>query len=165
VILHLNLLHLVLVLGAMASVHLVLREIRRHTMRRWKLFVPPVVAVAVAMILVLFQLAAKQPAWWFAALFALGLAVGALRGATVLLDVDHTWRLVRPTSRRALLWVSLVIPVAVGLEIGGALAGPPGNIWRLVATLAAVLAAGLLAGRALALAFRLWRAPHVDLRR
>jgi hypothetical protein len=164
VILHLNLLHLVLVLGAMASVHLVLREIRRHTMRRWKLFVPPVVAVAVAMILVLFQLAAKQPAWWFGALMAFGLAVGALRGATVPLDVDHTWRLVRPTSRRALLWASLVIPVAVGLEIGGALAGPPGNIWRLVATLAAVLAAGLLAGRALALAFRLWRAPHVDLR-
>ncbi len=157
-ILHLNLLHLVLVLGAMVSVHLVLREIRRRTMRRWKLFVPPLVAVAVAMILVLFQLAARQPAWWFGTLFALGLVVGAL------LDVDHTWRLVRPTSRRALLWVSLIIPVAVGLEIGGALAGPPGDPWRLVATLAAVLAAGLLAGRALALAYRLFGAPHVDLR-
>lgn len=164
-IFHLNLLHLVLVLGAMAAVHLALREIRGRAMRPWRLFALPAVAVGLAMILVLFQLAARQPAWWFGATFAVAATVGAARGATMLLQVDQNFRLLRPTSRRALFWVTLAIPVATGFEIGGALAGSPGDPWRLVGALAMVLCAGLLAGRTAALAFRLLRAPHVDLRR
>lgn len=162
---HLNLLHLVLALGAAAAVYLALRETRGRVMRPARLGFLPLVAVALAAILLLFQLAAKQPAWMFAVTFAAGLAVGAVRGATMKLQVDQNWGLVRPTGRRALIWVSLALPFAVVLEIGGALAGPPGIPWRLAAAAVAILCAGLVVGRALALAVRLWRAPHVDLRR
>jgi hypothetical protein len=165
VIFHLNLLHLVLVVGAVAAVALALREIRGRAMRRWQLVPLPLVALLLAFILLLFQLAARQPPWPFAAALAIGLVAGAARGATLPQEVDQTFRLVRPTRRRALFWTSLVFPVAVGLEIGGTLAGPPGELWRLAGAAAAMLAAGLMAGRATALAVRLWWAPHVDLRR
>ena len=164
-IFHLNLLHLVLVLGAMTSVHLALREIRGRAMRHSHLAMLPMVATLVALILLLFQLAAKQPPWMLGAAAALGLVAGAARGATIKLEVDQNWHLVRPTSRRALFWVALAIPAAVGLEIGGALAGPPGALWRLAGAEIAVLCAGLLVGRAAVFAIRLWHAPHVDLRR
>ncbi len=164
-IFHLNLLHLVLFLGAAAAMYLALREIRGRAMRHYRLFLLPAVATLLALILLLFELAARQPPWVFGGPFALGLAVGAARGATMLLEVDQMWHLVRPTSRRALFWVSLAVPVAVALEIGGALAGPPGNLWRLAGAVLASLAAGLLGGRAAAVGVRLWRAPHVTLRR
>ena len=59
---HLNLLHLVLALGAAAAVYLALRETRGRVMRPARLGFLPLVAVALAAILLLFQLAAKQPA-------------------------------------------------------------------------------------------------------
>ena len=162
---HLNLLHLALALGAVAAVYLALRETRGRVMRHTRLGALPLVAILLALILLLFQLAAKQPAWMFAVPFAAGLAGGGVRGATMKLQVDQNWHLVRPTGRRALIWVSLAFPVAVALEIGGAVAGPPGKPWRLAAAEVAILCAGLIVGRALVLAVRLWRAPHVDLRR
>jgi hypothetical protein len=168
-ILNLNLLHFVLFASALTAMHFALREVRGHAMRRWRLSQLPLTAVLMAAILLLFQLAAHQPLWLFGLPFLLGLAAGAVRGATMLLQVDQHWHLVRPTSRRILFWVSLSLPVAAGMEIGGALAGPiagpPGEAWRLAAALLAFLSAGLLVGRAATLGIRLWRAPHVDLRR
>jgi len=162
---HLNLLHLVLFLGAMATVGLALREIRGRTLRRGHLFLLPAVATLMALILLLFQLAAKQPPWVLAAVFALGLAAGGLRGATMKLEVDQNWHLVRPTGRRALFWVALAIPVAAGFEIGGAIVGPQGALVRLAGAGIGLLCAGLLVGRAAVFVIRLVRAPHVDLRR
>ena len=75
---HLNLLHLVLALGAAAAVYLALRETRGRVMRPARLGFLPLVAVALAAILLLFQLAAKQPAWMFAVPFAAGLAGAAV---------------------------------------------------------------------------------------
>lgn len=162
---HLNLLHLALALGSVAAVYLALQETRGRVMRPTRLGALPLVAMALALILLLFQLAARQPPWMFALAFAAGLAGGGIRGATMKLQVDQNWRLVRPTGRRALIWVSLALPVAVALEIGGAVAGEPGLPWRLAAAALAILCAGLIVGRALVLAVRRWRAPHVDLRR
>jgi hypothetical protein len=162
---HLNLLHLALFLGALAAVGLALREIRGRTVRRGHLLLLPMVATLLALILMLFQLAAKQPPWTLGAAFALGLAAGAVRGATMKLEVDQNWHLVRPTSRRALFWVALAIPVAVGLEIGGAIVGPPGALLRLAGAGIGLLCAGLLVGRAAVFVIRQMRAPHVDLRR
>lgn len=168
-ILHLNLLHLVLAVGAAACVYVALQDVRaERPTGPWRMALLPGWAMLPALILVLFQLAARQPPWLLAAPFALGLAAGALRGATMLLQFDRNWRLVRPKGRRVLLWVSLAIPVAAALEIAGSLAGPAtaiGGPLRLAGAELALLCAGLLVGRGLALAIRLLSVPHVDLRR
>ncbi len=162
---HLNLLHLVIALGSIAAVFLAFRETRGRVMRPAGFGALPLVAILLASILLLFQLAAKQPAWMFAVPFAVGLVAGGVRGATMKLQVDQNWLLVRPTGRRALIWVSLALPVAIALEVGGSVAGAAGIPWRLAAAARALLCAGLIAGRAVALTVRVWRAPHVDLRR
>ena len=164
-IFHLNLLHLVLVIGAAGAVYFALREVRSQVMRRARFARLPLTATVLALVLLLFQLAAHAVPWTFTLPFGLGLAAGALRGATMKLEVDQNYRLARPTGRRVLFWVSLALPVAVGLEIAGALSGPSGAPLRLAAAHLAMLCAGLLIGRALVLAVRLARAPHVDLRR
>ena len=164
-ILHLNLLHLVLVLGAIAAVYFAVRENRGRVMRHARVFSLPLVAMVLALILLLFQLAAHQPAWTFAIPFGLGLVGGAWRGLTMKLEVDQNWHLVRPTGKRVLFWVSLALPIAIMLEITGALIGTPGMPLRLAGAHLAMLCTGLLVGRALVLAVRLSWAPHVDLRR
>ena len=161
----LNLLHLVLAISAIAAVYFAVREARGRLMRQTRLYNLPLVALVAALILLLFQLAAHQPAWTFAATFGLGLVGGTVRGLTMKLEVDQNWHLVRPTGRRALFWVSLALPVAIGLEFAGALAGPSGSPLRLAGAHIAMLCTGLLVGRALVLTVRLMRAPHVDLRR
>ena len=164
-IFHLNLLHLVLVIGAAAAVYFAVRENRGRLMRSTRVYSLPLVALALSLILLLFQLAAREPAWTFAVPFGLGLAAGAWRGLTMKLEVDQNWHLVRPTGKRVLFWVSLALPVAIGLEIAGALLGPTGSPVRLAGTHLALLCTGLLVGRAAMLAVRLNWAPHVDLRR
>jgi hypothetical protein len=165
VIFHLNLLHLVLVVGAAGAVYFALREVRGQVMRSARFARLPLVASVVALVLLLFQLAAHTAPWTFTLPLGLGLAGGALRGITMKLEVDQNYRLARPTGRRVLFWVSLALPVAVGLEIAGALYGRSGAPLRLAAAHLAILCTGLLIGRALVLAMRLARAPHVDLRR
>ncbi len=162
---NLNLLHLVLAGGAIGCVALALQEVRGRPMGPGRLFLLPGLAMLLAAILLLFHLADRQPLWLFGAAFGLGVAAGAVRGATTRLQVDQTWMLVRPAGRKTLAWVSLLLPVAAGFEIGGAIAGPDGLLWRLIASELAALAAGLMLGRAAALGLRLWHAPHVDLRR
>jgi len=69
-----------------------------------------------------------------------------------------------PRARDSFL-VALALVAAVLLEIGGAFAGPSGLPFRLVAPDIAAACAGMLTGRAMAIAVRWWGAPHVDLHR
>jgi FtsH-binding integral membrane protein len=169
VILHLNLLHLVLVICAAACVYVALLDVRAdRPTGPWRLALLPAWAMLPALILVLFQLATRQSPWLLAAPFVVGLAAGGLRGFTMLLQFDRNYRVVRPKGRRVLLWVSLAVPVAVALEIAGSVVGRAtaiGAPLRLAGAELALLCAGLLVGRGLALAIRLLGAPHVDLRR
>ena len=162
---NLNLLHLAVFLGAMACVHLARREVRGRPMSRGRLFMLPALATLIALILLLFHLADGDPLWTFGAAFAGGMAGGAVRGATMKLQVDQTWLLMRPSGSSALVWVTLALALAVGLEIGGAIAGPDGHAFRFIGAEGAAVCAGLLLGRTFAFAARLWRAPHVELRR
>ena len=162
---NLNLLHLVIVLGALACVHLARREVRGRPMSRGRLFMLPLLATLLTLILLLFHLAHGHPLWTYGAAFGAGVAGGALRGATMKLQVDQTWLLMRPSGRSALVWVTVALAIAIGLEIGGSIAGPEENAWRYFGAEGAAVCAGLLLGRACAFAARLWRAPHVELRR
>lgn len=138
---------------------------RHRPLPRRRLAAPPLLAIACALVFLLFHLGSQRPPWIFAAAFAAGLAVGALRGFTLQLQVDHMFDKIRLPRARGSFLIALALLGAVLLEIGGALAGPAGLAVRLVAPEIAAVCAGMLTGRAMAVAMR-WRgAQHVDLHR
>ena len=160
-----NLLHLVLLVCALPCARYTLSEMRHRPLPRGRLAAPPLLALASALVFLLFHLGSQRPAWIFAAALAGGLAIGALRGFTLQLQVDHMFDKVRLPRARGSFLVSLGLVAAVMLEIGGSLAGPNGLPFRLIAPEIAAACAGMLTGRAMAIAMR-WRgAPHVDLHR
>ena len=84
---------------------------------------------------------------------------------TLQLQVDHMFDKVRLPRARGSFLVALGLVAAVLLEIGGSFAGPAGLPFRTIAPEIAAACAGMLTGRAMAIAMR-WRgAPHVDLHR
>jgi hypothetical protein len=154
---HLNLLHIPLALSAGACLYFAWWESRRRTIRPRRVFWPPWSGLAAALLLMFFQIGMKQPLWPFLVALLLGLAAGGARGFMMKLEVDEYWLVVRPSGRRALVWVAGILVVAVAVDIAGAMVGPAGRIWRFPAALVGMVCAGLLFGRALALATRVWR--------
>jgi hypothetical protein len=160
-----NLLHLVLLVCALPCARYTLSEMRHRPLPRGRLAAPALLALACALVFLLFHLGSQRPAWTFAVAFTGGLAIGALRGFTMQLQVDHMFDKVRLPRARGSFLVSLGLVAAVMLEIGGSFAGPNGLPFRQIAPEIAVACAGMLTGRAMAIAMR-WRgAPHVDLHR
>lgn len=101
----------------------------------------------------------------FGAALGAGLAIGVLRGLTLQLQVDHMFDKVRLPRARASFLVALALIGAVVLDVIGALLGAQGMLLRLIAPEIAAACAGMLTGRALAIALRWRRAPHIDLHR
>jgi hypothetical protein len=160
-----NLLHLVLLVCTLPCARYTLSEMRHRPLPRGRLAAPALLAMACALVFLLFHLGSQRPSWIFAAALAAGLAVGTLRGFTLQLEVDHMFDKIRLPRARGSFLVALALVAAVMLEIGGSLAGPSGLPFRLIAPEAAAACAGMLTGRAIAIAIR-WRgAPHVDLHR
>lgn len=154
----LNLLHILLLASAAACFYFASQEAPRRTIRFRRVLRAPAFAMVVALLLTFFQIGMKQPIWPPVAALLLGLAVGGTRGLSMKLAIDEYWLVVRPGPRRPLLvWVAALLVVAVTVDIGGAMAGPAGKVWRLSATLAAAGCAGFLLGRGLALMARVWR--------
>ena len=160
-----NLLHLVLLVCALPCARYALSEMRHRPLPRGRLAAPALLAMACALVFLLFHLGSQRPPWVFAAALAGGLAIGALRGFTLQLQVDHMFDKVRLPRARGSFLVALGLVAAVLLEIGGSFAGPAGLPFRTIAPEIAAACAGMLTGRAMAIAMR-WRgAPHVDLHR
>lgn len=100
---------------------------------------------------------------WGLALAA-GAAIGLLRGLMMRIQVDQMWALIRlPQARCGLLTVSL-IALLVATLIASRLAGPAGATYLQPLGAALAWCAGFLGGRALAIATRVRRAPHFELR-
>jgi hypothetical protein len=138
---------------------------RHRPLPRGRLAAPALLAMACTLMFLLFQLGSQRPPWTFLVALAAGLAIGAARGFTLQLQVDHMFDKVRLPRARGSFVVALVLVAAVLLEIGGAFAGPTGQPFRLIAPEIVAACAGILAGRVMAIAIR-WRgAPHVDLHR
>ena len=160
-----NILHVILAFGGAGCLFAAMLETRRRTIKRWRLLWPPCLALAVAAVAGLAQIEMEQPIWPFAAVIAIGLAIGVVRGATISFKVDHYWSLiqVRRTSRRALGWVAAVVAADAILECAAAISGQPLVTWRFVGALAAAACTGMLWGRATGILARMRYAPHVDL--
>lgn len=160
-----NLLHLVLLVCALPCARYTLSEMRHRPLPRGRLAAPAVLAMGCALVFLFLYLGSQRPLWVFAAALATGLAIGALRGFTLQLQVDHMFDKVRLPRARGSFLVAVGLVAAVLLEIGGSFAGPNGLPFRLIAPEIAAACAGMLTGRAMAIAMR-WRgAPHVDLHR
>ena len=154
---NLSLVHVLLALGAAATIYLVARELRGAYVSEWALFAPGTAALFVAAGLFLIQIGAGQPRWAFAAAAAIGLAIGLVRGMMIGVRHDH-YRPVVMISRDAKL-VFLAVGVGVGvcasLEIIGAYTSPGLEKVRLWAALSAVVCAVAMLGRALMLTIKL----------
>lgn len=157
----LSLVHVLLVLGAVACIYLVVRELRRTYVSQWRLFAPGLAGLFVAGGLFLMQIVAGQPRWAFAAAAGVGLATGVARGLTISLghDLYHPRIIVSHFAKLTLLGVSLGIGLCVVLEIIGAFSSPGLEKVRLWAALSAMVCAVAMLGRALVLTVRL-RLPH-----
>lgn len=134
------------------------------TIRAWRLALPPCFAAAVAFGLLesVFESSLLHDAEWLVAAAA-GLVVGRLRGWSIGLEVDQRHGLVRlrrsPDAPLVAIGL-LLLGLADGL--GAALQEPLIDPPYLAA--GAALCAGYLGGRALAIAVRATRLPHVELR-
>jgi hypothetical protein len=160
-----NLLHLLLLALALPCARYALSEMRHRPLPRGRLAAPALLSMGCALVFLLFHLGAQQPPWMFGVALATGLAIGLLRGMTLQLQVDHMFDKVRLPRARASFLVALALVGAVLLDILGALLGSKGLPLRMVAPGIAAVCAGMLTGRALAIALRWRRAPHIDLHR
>jgi hypothetical protein len=154
---NLSLVHVLLALGAAATIYLVVRELRGAYVSEWALFAPGTAALFVAAGLFLIQIGAGQPRWAFAAAAAIGLAIGLVRGMMIGVRHDH-YRPVVMISRDAklvFLAVGLGVGVCAALEIAGAYTSPAIEKVRLWAALSAVVCAVAMLARAMVLTIKL----------
>lgn len=154
---NLSLVHVLLALGAAATVYLVVRELRGAHVSEWALFAPGTAALFVAAGLFLVQIGAGQPRWAFAAAATIGLVVGLARGMMIGVRHDHYQPVVMISRNAKLVFlaVGIGVGVCVALEIFGAYNTPAFEKVRLWAALSAVVCAVAMLARALVLTVKL----------
>lgn len=153
----LNILHLLLILGGGLCIRFAWQETKDKIVKSERLLWAPLTALVAALVLMFIQLSTKQAAWPFAAAFIAGFAIGGVSGLIIALKFDGSWRVLRPPGMRVQLWIASTLAAAVAVDIVGVASGPPGLVWRVPATLAAMACAGMLVGRAIAMAARVRR--------
>ena len=153
---NLNLLHFLVAGGALGAVVALRREATGRSLTAGRLFVAPMLALLAAiMMLALAGPHGHTAALWIGGL-ATGLAVGAMRGIMVPMQVDRLWERLRLPHARDGLWAGLLL---------GALALAAVVVPDAAATAAAAAGcAGYLSGRASSLWLRTLNAPHSDWR-
>lgn len=156
---NLSLVHLLLALGAAATIYLVVREMRRSYISEWRLFAPGVAALFVASGLFLIQIGAGQPRLAFAAAAITGLVIGVARGMMIAVRHDHYQPVVMISRDAKLIFLAVAVGVGVcaALEIIGAYASPGLEKVRFWAALSAVVCAVAMLARALVLTIKLRR--------
>lgn len=157
---NLNFLHLLIVLGAAGCVRLAATEAAGRSVRPLRLFATPALALATAAILLLFALNQSLPREIWVGALVVGLIIGAVRGATMAILVDQVWGRVRLPNGRHTLWIALALALAVAHEVAIAILGNVVAPWHIFAPALSALCAGMLAGRATAVAVRIPHAPN-----
>src|SRR5215813_9952501 len=138
-------------------------QARGHVVKLWRLAVPACLAAVQALVLLaaVFDANMQNDAEWLLAAIV-GLALGRMRGWSIAIQVDRQRGLIR--QRRSadgpLVAIGLVLLALVDF-VGAALLDPVIEPQHVAA--GAALCAGYLCGRALAIAVRTTRLPHVEL--
>jgi membrane protein CcdC involved in cytochrome C biogenesis len=140
-------------------------QARGRVVKVWRLAVPPCFAAVEDFMLLasVFDANLQNDAEWLLAAM-LGLLFGRMRGWSVLIEVDQQHELIRQqrTADGPLVAIALLL-LALTDFIGAALLDPVVEPQHVAA--GAALCAGYLGGRALAIAVRTTRLPHVELYR
>jgi len=148
---------------AAACVRLIAPEARGEVRKMWRLAVPPLLAVAVAIIILAGAVSSFEHDAVWVATGMVGCVAGLLRGRSMAVTTDQVWGLVRlPPS---LDGIATTVGVFLCATIDG-LSGlfPTGTLPRHAHfAAAAALFAGYLGGRAWRIATRAIRSQHADL--
>lgn len=153
----LNLLHILLLLSAGACLYSAVWEARQRTVALRNHFRSSGFAIVTALVLMFFQVGMKQPYWLFLAAVAGGLVAGGASGLVLKLRVDRSWQIPQPAGARNVIWMAALLAAFAAVDIAGAAIGPEARAWRFYAAFGAAGCAGLVFGRAIAMAIRVWR--------
>jgi hypothetical protein len=148
---------------AIGCLHTMAPQSRGGVVKLWRLALPPCFAAVQALVLLagVFDATFAHDAEWVIAALA-GALLGRMRGWTMPVEVDRMWELVRlkPSVDGQLAALALVGLSAVDFT-SAALEDPVVACEHVAA--GAAFFAGYLAARALGIAVRAMRAPHVEL--
>lgn len=138
-------------------------QARGHVVKLWRLAVPPCFATALAFMLLagVFNATAINDAEWLVAA-VVGGVVGRMRGWALAVEVDQRWDLLRQHRSSDGLMVAAVLLLLALIDFSSAAAQNPILEPQHVAA-GAAFCAGYLGCRALAIAVRASRLPHVEL--
>lgn len=159
----LSLSNLLTLLMAIACLGSLAQQSRGEIVRLWKLAVPPTIAVGEALVLLasVFEATIVHDAEWLLAALA-GAAAGRMRGWSLPLMVDQTWRLVRLQRTVDAIVAAFCLIVVSLIDFASAALEAPILPTDVTAALAALFA-GYIGGRAVAIFIRAQRQPHVGL--
>ena len=159
----LSLSNLLTVVFALVCLHTVAVQSRGTVVKLWRLAIPPAFAAVNAFSLLagVFDASMMHDAEWLIAA-AVGLVLGRTRGWTIELAVDQQHELLRQRRAPDAVLVAIVLLLLSVTDFLGAALLEPVVEPPYVAAGAAFCAA-YLAGRALAMAVRSTRLPHVEL--
>ena len=159
----LSLSNVLTVIMAVTCLSTITAQSRGEVVKLWRLAVPASLAVVQALVLLagVFNATFPHDAEWMMAA-AVGSIIGRTRGWTMPFAVDHTRDLIRlPRSFDAVV-AALALVILSFVDLTGAALEDAIVPCSIVAA-ASALFAGYIACRALALAVRAMRAPHVEL--
>ncbi len=154
----------VVIVCAAGCLYGALREARGRSMRLWRLFATPLLALAIASVLLLFPATWPHPLLLWGAAFAIGLAVGAMRGPFINFQVDHEWHMIRLKYARDGRAVAVALTAMGALEIASSLAAPAGSPYHPILAAGTAACAGFLMGRAVTVGMRARRESHSEFR-
>jgi FtsH-binding integral membrane protein len=157
-----NILHMTILLSALACLAIAWRESAGRSIMLPRLFTPPVLAGFTAVIMLLIAAGEPRLLWIWLAAGVAGAIVGAVRGATMVMRVDQVRSRLRMPNGRHIFLVAIVLVLAAADEVAVAVWGNSMSPHRALAPAVAALCGGLLTGRAIAVAIRIPYAPNEE---
>ncbi|TAJ85652.1 MAG: hypothetical protein EPO41_26975 [Reyranella sp.] len=155
----LNILHLIVVFLACATIFTLLREARGRSLPPGQLFTSVPFALATAILLLaMANPETRQPRLWLAGLAA-GIAIGVARASYLTLQLDRMYSRLRLPKARDGLLAACLLALCVIVALGAALALSDPTL-EVGATCAVAASTGYLSGRAITLWRRSLSAPH-----